>query len=214
MLGMDAVVVVVAVIDLCVEVDAAVMAAHAEGRPELAVDVPGVVSADAGLDLARWAREEGPMVALGRLGHEIQETADLARSVDRGGGATHHVDPRGVPQRGGVGPQVLDQLEALEVVLRISPADVERAGHAIEAGGEGARGDLDQIVDGLDAVALDRGVADQRRRAGGVQQGLVEAQDSVVRLPLEQADLVRGDHHFRHGGGSCGRWRLRHRLSG
>ncbi len=190
MLGMDPLIIAAALVDLAIGVETALAGAHGQRGSELAAGGGLAIAADRGLHLAdRMAQRLGAR----RLGDEVQEAADLARPVDGRGRAAHHVDLRGVADRGGIGAPVLDQLEALEVVLRQGAADVELARHAIEAGRIAGGRYGHEVVDGLDAIALDGHVADQARRARRLDQRLLQAEDGGVGLALQKPRPVRGD---------------------
>ena len=154
-----------------------------------------VVTAAGDVDLAGGRGQIGAGV-LGGLGDEVEEAAHLARTHDRVRRAPHHLHFGSVADGGGIGAAVLDPLEALEVVFSQGAAHVQRARHAVEAGRVAGGGDLHQFVDAGDAVAIQRGVADEGGRAGRLQKRFIEAEDRARRLLLDQPDLVGGDHHL------------------
>jgi hypothetical protein len=152
-LGMQAPVEALGIVDLAIGVDPAVGRAQLDRHGDLAGEVLLVIGPEGGGDLALGVGQEPSLVAR-RLGDEVQHAADLARAIDRGRRAAHDLDLGRPADRRGIGAAVLDPLEAAEIVLGQGAADVERARHAVEAGGVGSRRDGGQAVDGLDAVAL------------------------------------------------------------
>ncbi len=191
----DALVVAVAVLGLAIDKNAAPRLAQGHGRAELTGDELLVVVADGGAHLPFRLGQEAALVA-GGLRDEIDQPPDLASAIDRGRRAAQDLDARGPADRSRIGPAVLHPLEAAEIVLGQGAANIQRPGHAVEAGGVGPWRDLGDAVQGQDAVSFQRHVTDEAGRAGRLDQRLGDAEHGLAGLPFQQARLVpRHDHH-------------------